>query len=114
MVLVRNVSDTLRQGMKVCISEDNGVSWPYELVLDTRDNLSYPDLAEGENGTLYIIYDRERDNRHHLDTTTWTSKAAKEILLAKINVSDVYRGDLSEGSYTARVISKAGIDFVEK
>ena len=114
MALVRNVSDTLRQGMKVCISEDNGATWPYELILDTRDNLSYPDLAEGEDGTLYIIYDRERDNRHHLDTATWTSKAAKEILLAKIRVDDICNGSLGEGSYTARVISKGGMDYVER
>lgn len=114
LVYVRSVSDTSRQGMKVCISEDDGATWPYELVLDTREALSYPDLAEGDHGTLYIIYDRERDNRCHLNQETWTSSAAKEILLCKITVADIYNGFLSPGSYTARVISKARINTVAK
>ena len=114
LVYVRNISDTKRQGMKVCLSEDDGKTWPWELVLDTRENVSYPDLAEGENGTLYILHDCERDNRYHLDQETWTSTAAKEILLSKITVDDIYAGRLSEGSYTARVISKGEVNFVEK
>lgn len=114
LVYVRSISNTERQGMKVCLSENDGATWPYELILDTRDNLSYPDLCEGEDGTLYIVYDRERDNRYHLNRTTWTSTAAKEILLSKITVQDIYNGMLGENSYTARVISKAEIDTVEK
>ena len=100
--------------MKVCISEDDGVTWPYELILDTRERLSYPDLEEGEHGELFIVYDRERDNRCHLDQETWESSAAKEILLAKITTADVYNGTIGEGSYTARVISKAMINHVDK
>ena len=95
-------------------SLDDGKTWPYQLVLDERENVSYPDLEEGENGELFIVHDCERNNRFHLDESTWQSKAAKEILLSKINVSDLYAGRLGEGSYTARVISKAGVDFVEK
>ncbi len=114
LALVRSISDTKRQGMKICISEDDGVTWPYELILDTRDNLSYPDLEEGENGEIFIVYDRERDNRHDLNRETWTSTAAKEILLAKITVQDIYNGVLSENSYTAKVISKAKINIVER
>lgn len=113
LVYVRSISDTKRQGIKICISEDNGETWPYELVLDTRENLSYPDLEEGENGVLYIVYDRERDNRLRLDRETWKSEAAKEILLAKITVQDIYSGTLGNDSYTAKVISKAEIDAVE-
>jgi len=114
LAYVRNVSDTERTGMKICISEDDGKTWPYELVLETRENVSYPDLAEGENGTLYIVHDCERDNRYRLNKDTWTSKAAKEILLSKINLQDIYNGTLSDGSYVSRVISKAEINFVEK
>ena len=114
LVYVRNISDTARNGMKVCISEDDGKTFPYELVLDERESLSYPDLAEGEHGELYIMYDRERDNRIRLNKETWESDAAKEILLSKITVDDIYKGKTGEGSYTARVISKAQINYVEK
>lgn len=114
LVYVRSISDTVRQGMKVCLSEDDGATWPYELIVDTRDCISYPDLAEGENGDLYIVHDRERDNRTGLDRETWISTAAKEILLSKITIQDIYNGSLGEGSYAARVISKAEINKVEK
>ena len=114
LVYVRNISDTERDGLKVCLSEDDGESWPYELVIDTRENVSYPDLSEGDNGELYIIYDRERNNNIKLNRETWHSDAAKEILLAKITVADIYNGSLGENSFTARVISKAKIDFAER
>jgi hypothetical protein len=96
------------------LAEDDGKTWPYSLVLDTRESVSYPDLAEGENGVLYIVHDRERDNRSHLNRETWKSDAAKEILLSKVTVADLYAGELGENSYVSRVISKAGIDDVEK
>jgi len=114
LIYVRSISDSARQGMKVCISEDDGATWPYELILDTRDKLSYPDLEEGEKGEIFIVYDRERDNRIDLNRETWVSTAAKEILLAKITVQDIYNGKLGENSYTSKVISKAEIDTVEK
>lgn len=114
LAYVRNVSDEKRTGMKVCLSNDDGATWPYELELDDRTSVSYPDLAEGENGVLYIIHDRERDNRTRLNRETWTSDAAKEILLSKVTVQDICTGRLGEDSYTAKVISKGGMNYVEK
>jgi len=114
LMLVRNVSDTSRTGMKVCLSEDGGKTWPYELILDTRENVSYPDLVQGKNGEFYIIHDCERDNRCKLNRETWHSDAAKEILLSKVTLVDIYNGKLGKDSYTSKVISKAQIDYVEK
>ncbi|MBR5742235.1 MAG: exo-alpha-sialidase, partial [Clostridia bacterium] len=114
LVYVRNISDTERTGMKVMLSEDDGKTWNAGLALDVRPGVSYPDLAEGEDGRLYIVHDCERDNRAHLDRSTWRSGAAKEILLSSVTEEDILRGEIGEGSYVARVISKAGIDVVEK
>jgi len=111
---VRNLSDAKRCGMKICLSEDGGDTFPYEMVLDDRENASYPDLAEDENGNLYIVYDRERDNRIKLNRETWLSEAAKEILICRISVDDVKSNTLSEGSFLQKVISKAKIDTVRK
>lgn len=114
LAYVRNISDTQRTGMKVMLSDDNGASYRWSLTLDTRDQVSYPDLCEDDNGFIYIMHDRERDNRHHLNTQTWHSDAAKEILLSKVKVEDIMAGKLvTEGAYTAKVISKALIDDVE-
>ncbi len=110
---VRNVSDTQRNGMKICISTDGGSMFAYEMVLDDRINLSYPDLDEDESGNIYIIYDRERDNRIKLNKETWISEAAKEILVCKLTVDDVINNSLSEGSFLSRIVSKAKKDVVE-
>lgn len=110
---VRNVSNEKRNGMKICISMDGGDTFPYEMVLDDRESLSYPDLDEDKNGSIYIIYDRERDNRHKLNTETWVSEAAKEILICKITVDDVINHTLSKGSFLRRIVSKAKINGVE-
>jgi len=113
VVYARNVLDTKRTGIKICISEDGGDTFPYEMVLDDREHLSYPDLDEDENGNIYIVYDRERDNRTKLNRETWVSEAAKEILVCKITVDDVINHQLSAGSYVGKVVSKAKIDVVE-
>ena len=112
VVYVRNASDKSRSGLKICLSEDGGDSFPYEMLLDERENVSYPDLAEDENGNLYIVYDRERDNRIKLNRETWISEAAKEILVCKITVDDIIGQRLSDGSFVAKLISKARIDIV--
>lgn len=113
LCMVRNISETERTGMKVMLSDDDGETWTSELVLDTREFVSYPDLAE-ENGTLYIVHDRERDNRYHIDRENWTSTAAKEILISRVTEEDVRSGKIGEGSFAARILSKGRMNFVEK
>lgn len=111
---VRNVSDEKRNGMKVCLSRDGGKTFPYELVLDDRANLSYPDLDEDDKGNLYIVYDRERNNFIRLNKENWTSDAAKEILLSVVTEKDIESGTLSETSFLSKVISKAKNNNADK
>lgn len=111
---VRNVSDTQRTGMKICLSEDNGETFPYELILDDRTSVSYPDLDCAPDGSIFIVYDRERDNRIGLNRETWMSTAAKEILLCRLTADDIIRGQLSESSFVRRVISRGEKHFVER
>lgn len=114
VVYVRNVSDEKRNGMKVCLSRDGGKTFPYELVLDNRANLSYPDLDEDDKGNLYIVYDRERNNFIRLNKETRTSDAAKEILLSVVTEKDIESGTLSKTSFLSRVISKAKNNNADK
>ena len=83
------------------------------MILDDREYVSYPDLDEDKDGNLYIIYDRERDNRVKRDENTWVSKAAKEILVCKITLHDVMHHTLGAHSFVRKVISKAKIDRIE-
>jgi hypothetical protein len=56
---------------------DEGKTWPFKLVLDERESVSYPDGAEGKAGVVYVIYDRGR-----------YKKDMQEILLARITEAD--------------------------
>ena len=86
-----------RNRLTAMLSEDDGKTWSEGLLLDEREEISYPDMTEGENGRLYIVYDRERF-------------AAKEILMASVTEEDILAGTLvSKGSFLKQVISRGGI-----
>jgi hypothetical protein len=61
------------------LSEDDGMTWKYKMTIDERSRVSYPDGVQAEDGTVYIIYDRERYD-------------AKEILMAVITEEDIRQG----------------------
>jgi hypothetical protein len=81
--------------MKVSLSVDGGETFTYEMLLENRESVSYPDVDQDEAGNIYIVYDRERDNRAHLNTDTWVSEAAKEIL-PHVEMKEIR--DMSTGS----------------
>ena len=93
VLLVNNNSSTRRDNMTALLSEDDGMTWRYSMLLDKRAT-SYPDVAEDANGDLYIIWDRER-------------QGAKEILLSRITERDIIAGGLIEpSSYLCNIVSK--------
>lgn len=107
LLLVNHDNFKGRNNMTAFLSEDDGVTWPYKLLLDERDEVSYPDMAEGEDGWLYIIYDRERGG--YKTSFEEAEACAREILIAKINESDIIAGELkSEGGYLKGIVSKLG------
>jgi predicted neuraminidase len=96
LLLVYN-DDTVRKVRRTLtafLSTDDGRTWPYKLVIDERMNVSYPDVAQGPDGRIYLCYDRGR-------TTD------KEIILAVFDEKDIILGKLPEG-YRPKMISKAG------
>ncbi|MBQ8552148.1 MAG: exo-alpha-sialidase [Clostridia bacterium] len=78
-----------RDNLTVFLSEDDGVTWKYRLLLDERNEVSYPDAQE-HNGFIYIVYDRERgDVKRTLDEVYGD---AREILMAKVTEEDIIVG----------------------
>ncbi|WP_431031144.1 sialidase family protein [Plantibacter sp. RU18] len=74
IVLVRNDHPSLRHGIRVEASDDAGETWSVIGVIDSRETLTYPDAMELADGSLAIVYDRERGalgeillQRVHLD-----------------------------------------------
>lgn len=60
LILIFN-NATTRTNMTVCLSDDDGATWPYKMVIDNRDDgffgVSYPDMIETDPGILNIVYD---------------------------------------------------------
>lgn len=73
IVLVGNAAPMTRDGIALRVSTDDGATWSFPAVIDSRHALSYPDAFEGEDGRLHIVYDRDRG-------------VAGDIILASVTV----------------------------
>ncbi|MGC8805306.1 MAG: exo-alpha-sialidase, partial [Candidatus Ratteibacteria bacterium] len=73
--------DKIRSHLTAMLSEDEGKTWCYQLLLDERENVSYPDAIETEDGKIFIIYDYDRYGK-------------KEILMAVITEQDIKSGKI--------------------
>jgi len=71
---------TGRSHLTACVSADEGQSWSKGLLLDEREEISYPDGQQGEDGTIYIVHDRSRTGE-------------REILMSRFTEDDVLAGD---------------------
>jgi predicted neuraminidase len=78
LLLIHNVppAGKGRSHLTASLSLDDGKTWPYHLLLDERNNVSYPDAVEAGDGRIYAIYDRERGK-------------AGEILMAIFHEADI-------------------------
>ena len=78
--------------------------------MDDRERVSYPEVVWDEEENLYIVYDRERNNKVRKSLVTGQSEAAKEILFARIPAAAWKSGVITPETVRARIISKAGIN----
>ena len=76
--LVMN-SSTTRNNMTAFLSKDGGRSWPHRLLLDARENVSYPDADQTSDGTIHVVFDRDRTGD-------------KEILYSRFSEADILSG----------------------
>lgn len=84
----------VRSHLTASLSSDEGKTWLGELVLDERDKVSYPDGVQAPDGSIYVLYDRDR-------------RKECEILFAKFTEADVLAGEfVSKGSKSKQLISK--------
>jgi hypothetical protein len=80
LLLVANNSIT-RNKMTAFLSKDGGKTWPHKLLLDARENVSYPDADQTIDGNIHVVFDRERT-------------VAKDILYCKFTEKDLISGNL--------------------
>ena len=87
-----------RRNLTAYLSDDDGRTWSGGLLLDSRENVSYPDAAEDENGNICVIYDYQRHKGGF-------------ILLSRITEDDILARHLvAEGSFLARTVSSYPYD----
>ena len=107
VLLINHFNYVGRSHLTAMLSDDDGKTWPYKLLLDERANVSYPDAKEADDGYIYITYDRERGA--FLDSLEKAYASAREILLAKITEEDIIAGKIeSESGYLKKVAMKLG------
>jgi AraC-like DNA-binding protein len=105
VLLINHYKFKGRNNLTALLSDDDGVTFPYSLLLDERDSVSYPDAVECDNGMIRITYDRERGC--FLTSLEDAYSCAREILTACITEEDILKGTLSSGgSYLKRVACK--------
>ena len=105
-VIIPSIHPKSRNGLKLMRSID-GVDFSDCLVIEDRERVSYAEIDEDENGTLYITYDRERGC--HKKSFAEAQSNAREVLVSRITEQDILAGRLvSEGSYLGRIVSKLG------
>jgi hypothetical protein len=75
-LLIYHRNTQSRTHLWALLSEDEGRSWPYCLVLDERQGVSYPDAVQAGDGRIYVSYDRDRCG-------------AREVLMAVISEEDI-------------------------
>lgn len=107
ILLINHFNFKGRNNIYAMLSEDEGKTFPYKLLLDERDNISYPDAKEADDGYIYITYDRERAS--YVKSLEKAYGCAREILMAKITEEDILKGEISNnGSELKCIVSKLG------
>ncbi len=95
ILLVTNDHRKNRTNMTISLSDDDGITWKYKKCIDTRENISYPDVDFCDE-KIYLTYDCGRTD-------------AKEILFASFCEDDIINGKDIEFS----IVSKPR-KFIEK
>lgn len=110
--LIPSLHPKNRNGLRLMYSAD-GVEFEERLILDDRARISYPEFVWASDGTMYAVYDRERNNKINKSLVTGLSESGKEILFAKIPADVLKSGKITPETVRARIITKAKINELD-
>ncbi len=80
-----------RSHLKAYLSDDDGKTWPYNMLLDERVGVSYPDGDQNEEDAIFVTYDYSRRDE-------------REILMARFTEDDIINGKPMSGAAALRVV----------
>ncbi|MDO5552670.1 MAG: sialidase family protein [Planctomycetia bacterium] len=99
LILVKNGpvgEDVGRNTIMAALSTDDGKTWSEPLVIDERNDVTYPNATQSPDGTIYVVYDHGRYSN-------------KEILMARFTEDDLVKGEfVSKDAKTRMLVNKAG------
>ena len=93
ILLINHFNFKGRNNLTALLSDDDGKTFPYSLLLDERNEVSYPDATQCDDGYIYITYDRERGCFKNSLKEAYS--CAREILTAKICEDDIISGGIN-------------------
>ena len=107
VLLINHYQNKGRNNLTALLSEDDGKTFPYHLLLDERSRVSYPDATVTEDGAIHITYDRDRGCFKKSLKEALASE--REILTCRITEEDILKGELvNENSFLKHVAFKMG------
>lgn len=107
VLLINHYENKGRNNLTALLSEDDGKTFPYTLLLDERRRVSYPDVALAPDGGIHITYDRDRGCFKSSLHEALASE--REILTARITEEEILAGKLQDDkSYLKHVAYKLG------
>ena len=74
ILLVNHYDFINRNNLTAMISEDEGQTWKGKLLIDGRDDVSYPDGVEDDDGNIYVVYDYKRGSEREILMTIFTEE----------------------------------------
>jgi hypothetical protein len=88
--------------MTAYLSDDDGNSWKWSLLLDDDIHVSYPDAAISPEGVIYLLHDHCRFH-------------GKEIYISRLTEEDIKAGGcVSPGSCIKKIVSKPPYDPIDQ
>lgn len=107
LLLINHLNSNSRSNLAAFLSDDEGKTWKYSLLLDERYPVSYPDATEAEDGFIYVTYDCNRGV--HEPSLEAVYECEREILVAKITEKDIIAGTLVDPQSRLKIVaSKLG------
>ena len=109
LLFIANHHATKRTDLTVFMSTDDGMTWPYSLLLDNRDDpntawvdaVSYPDVTQGADGRIYVAWDYERTTYAE---TRFSAFTEQNIIDGKFTEDCIYKRPIFKNNNISRDI----------
>lgn len=89
-----------RTRLTAWLSDDEGRTWPHQLMVDERSSVSYPDATQAPDGRIYLAYDHGRYNA-----------GEKEVLVSILREEDIRAGKWVSADARERLLVSRALGY---